>query len=576
MIKLLKFLKGTAIICAIIAPVMMILEVSMDLLQPTLMANIIDIGVKNRNITYIFFVGGRMLLAAFLGIIGGIGCALFASIASMRMGENLRRGVFDKIQTLSFSEIDKLKTASLITRLTNDVTQVQNMMLMALRIMVRAPFMCVGGIVMAVLLSPKLSFIFLVVIPILIIFMIIIIKKSFPMFLSVQEKMDKINIVLRESILGIRVIKAFTIEDKQGEKFKEANYDLMDKSIRAQNMNLILWPIVTLVMNLTVIAVLWFGGNMTNSGTLQIGKIMAFINYLIQIMNSLISAVNVIINFSRAKASADRINEVLNTIPSIQNSKDAVDITNFDIEFKDVSFKYNEHSDYVLKNITFKAMYGEKIGIIGATGSGKSSFVNLISRLYDATEGKVLVGNVDIKNIKLNQLRDNIGVVLQDSVLFSGTIQDNLIFGNSNADMKLIESSVRDAQAYEFISIKENKYKSRVEQRGKNLSGGQKQRLSIARTLMKKPKILILDDSSSALDMVTQVKLNKSIQSSMSSSTVFIIDQRISGVMDADKIIVLDNGKISAIGNHKELLKSSEIYRSIAVSQLGEKVILDV
>jgi ATP-binding cassette subfamily B multidrug efflux pump len=501
MIKLLKFLKGPAIICAILAPLMMFLEVSMDLMQPTLMANIIDIGVKNRNTTYVISIGFKMLLAAFIGVIGGTGCTLFATIAAMRMGKNLRQGIFDKIQTLSFLEIDKLKTASLITRLTNDVTQVQNMMLMALRVMVRAPLMCVGGIVMATLLIPQLSLIFLVVIPIIVLCIIIIVKKSFPIFLSVQEKIDRINVVLRESILGVQVVKAFTIEEKQGERFEKANYDLMNKSIKAQNINLLLWPIVTLIMNLSVISVLWIGGNMTNSGTLQVGKIMAFINYLIQIMNSLIMAVNVIINFSRAKASADRINEVLGTISSIQDSEDSVDITNFDIEFKNVYFKYNEHSDYVLKDISFVAKHGEKIGIIGATGSGKSSFVSLIPRLYDATAGEILIGNVDVKNIKLKELRDNIGVVMQDSILFSGTIEDNLKFGNTNADMELIESSVRSAQAYEFISSKENTYKSIVEQRGKNLSGGQKQRLSIARTLMKKPEILILDDSASALDM---------------------------------------------------------------------------
>ncbi len=576
MIKLLKFLKGSAIIFAIIAPVMMLLEVSMDLMQPTLMANIIDIGIKNGNIPYVFSVGSKMLLAAFIGVIGGVGCSVFASIASMRMGENLRQGIFDKIQTLSFLEIDKLKTSSLITRLTNDVTQVQNMMLMLLRAMVRAPLMCIGGIVMAILISSKLALIFLMVMPVMIIAIIVVFKKSFPMFLSVQNKIDRINVVLRESILGVLVIKAFAIEDKQASIFGKANYDLMDKSIKAQNMNLILWPIVTLVMNLTVIAVLWLGGNMVNSSTLQIGKIMAFINYLLQIMNSLIMAVTIIINLSRAKASADRINEVLNTTPSIQEDENATDIGCFDIEFKGVYFKYSQHSDYVLKDISFKALHGEKIGIIGATGSGKSSVVNLIPRLYEATEGQVLVGNVDVKNIKLKALRDNIGVVLQDSIIFSGTIEDNLKFGSADADMSLIESSVRDAQAYEFISSKENTYKSLVEQRGKNLSGGQKQRLSIARTLIKNPKILILDDSSSALDMETQAKFQKSIGSSRLNSTVFIIDQRISGVIDADKIIVLDKGEISAIGTHSELLKSSEIYRSIAISQLGEEVLSSV
>ena len=490
MIKLLKFLKGSAKVFAITAPIMMFIEVSMDLMQPTLMANIIDIGIVNGNINYVFSVGGKMLLAATIGIVGGTGCSLFSSIAAMRMGGNLRQSIFDKIQTLSFLELDLLKTPSLITRLTNDVTQVQNMMLMSLRVMVRAPLICIGGIVMATLLNIKLSIIFLVAIPVIVIAIIIIIKTSFPLFLSVQEKTDNINVVSRESILGVRIIKAFTMEKNQGKKFEKANIELMNENIKAQNMNMILWPIVTLVMNLSVIAVLWFGGNMVNYGTLQIGKIMAFINYLIQIMNSLIMVVNLVINFSRAKASADRINEVLNTTSSIKNNKYAVDMPGFDIEFKGVSFKYNDHSDYVLNDISFMAREGEKIGIIGATGSGKSSFVSLIPRLYDATEGVVLIGGVDIKNIKLKDLRDNIGVIMQDSILFSGTIEDNLKFGSPYADMELIESSIRDAQAYEFINTKENTYKSIVEQRGKNLSGGQKQRISIARTLIKKPKFL--------------------------------------------------------------------------------------
>lgn len=576
MIKLLKFLKGTAIICAIIAPLMMLLEVSMDLLQPTLMSNIIDIGIKNKDTYYVFSTGRKMLLAAFLGVIGGSGSSAFAAVASMKMGENLRKGIFDKIQTLSFVEIDKLKTSSLITRLTNDVTQVQNMLLMALRIMIRAPFMCLGGIVMAAILCPKLALIFLGALPIIIIAVIIIVKTSFPLFLSVQEKIDRVNVVLRESILGVRVIKAFTMETKQDERFDKANYDLMDKSIKAQNVNMILWPIVTLIMNLSVIAALWFGGNMVNKNTLEIGRIMAFINYLIQIMNSLIMVVNIVINFSRATASADRINEVLNTNSSITDNKDASDMNGFDVEFKNVYFKYNEHSDYVLENISFNARQGQKIGIIGATGSGKSSFVSLIPRLYDATCGQVLIGGVDVRNIKLKELRNNIGVVLQDNILFSGTIEDNLKFGNANADMALIESSAQDAQAYEFINSKEDKFKSIVEQRGHNLSGGQKQRISIARTLIKQPKILIMDDSTSALDMATEAKLQNSIAKNMKNSTVFIIAQRISGVMDADKIIVLDDGKISAIGSHKELLKNNEIYRSIAVSQLGEEVLMNV
>ncbi|RDY25339.1 ABC transporter ATP-binding protein [Romboutsia weinsteinii] len=573
MIKVLKYLKGSAAICAIIAPLIMIIEVAMDLLQPTLMAKIIDVGVANGDLSYVFRIGTQMIIAAFVGLIAGVGCSIFASIASMKLGESLRQGLFDKIQTLSFLEIDMLKTSSLITRLTNDVTQIQNMVNMGLKMIVRAPFMCIGGLIMAVALSPKLSMVFVYAIPIIVVSVIFILKKSLPLFKSVQEKIDKINIVMRESILGVRVIKSFAMEENQGERFDEVNNDLRDESIRSQNMNLILWPIATLIMNLTVVAVLWFGGNMVNSGHIEVGKIMAFVNYLIQIMGSVIMTINIMMNFSRAQASCSRINEVLDTDSSIQDSKDPIKINNFDIEFRDVSFRYNKHSDNVLSNISFKINQGETVGIIGSTGSGKSSLVNLIPRLYDASKGEVLIGGVNVAEIEIKELRENIGVVLQDSILFSGTIEDNLRFGNDHADIDLMESSVRDAQAYEFISSKENTYKSEVEQRGRNLSGGQKQRLSIARTLIRNPKILIMDDASSALDMATEAKLQESLKNRMKDSTVIIIAQRISGVMDADKIIVMDDGEISEIGTHKELLINSEIYRSIAVSQLGEEVL---
>jgi ATP-binding cassette subfamily B multidrug efflux pump len=573
MLRLLKYLKGWAIVCAFIAPVMMFIEVAMDLMQPKLMADIIDIGVASGNTPYIFAVGGKMIFVALIGLIGGVGCTVFAVSAAFNMGEKLRQGVFDKVQNFSFLELDKFKTSSLITRLTNDVTQVQNMLLMALRIMVRAPLICVGGLIMAFALSPKLSLVFLVVVPIILVAVILILKKSFPVFSSVQEKIDRINLVMRENILGVRVIKSCTLENIQESRFDEANNDLMDKSVKAQNINMLLWPVVTLTMNLSVIAVLWFGGNMANKGMIEIGKVMAFINYLLQIMNSLMMVVMLVLNFSRAKASADRINEVLGSTASVENNTNPVKMEGFDIEFKEVSFKYNEHGEEVLKDISFKAKEREKIGIIGATGSGKSSLASLIPRLYDVTQGEILIGGVNVKELQLNELRDNVGVVLQDSILFSGTIEDNLKFGNEYADLELMESAARASQAYEFITAKENTYKSIVEQRGKNLSGGQKQRLSIARTLVRNPKILIMDDSSSALDMATEARLKNSINNRMVDSTVLIIAQRISGVMDADKIIVLDNGRISAIGTHMELLKQNEIYRSIAVSQLGKEVL---
>lgn len=573
MIKLLRFLKGSAITCAILAPIAMCLEVVMDLLQPTLLSKIIDIGIANGDLNYVLAVGIKMVIAAIVGLFAGAICSYLAAVASMKLGEGIREGLFDKIQTLSFLELDKLKTSSLITRLTNDVTQLQMMMNMALRMMVRAPLTAIGGLVMAVILSKELSSIFLVALPIILISILFIIKKSLPLFTSVQQKIDNINTVMRESILGVKVIKAFAIEKTQEERFNEANNNLTNESIASQNMNLILWPIATLIMNLTVVAVLWFGGNMVSVGSLEIGKIMAFINYLLQIMGSVVMVINIMLTFSRASASATRINEVFDTESSIKDKDDNVTVENFDIEFKNVYFRYNEHSENVLENISFTAKQGETIGIIGSTGCGKSSFVNLIPRLYDATEGEILIGGVNIKDIKLDQLRENIGIVLQENILFGGTIESNLRFGNENADELDMESSAKDAQAYEFIMNKENTYKSEVEQRGKNLSGGQKQRLSIARTLIRDPKIFIMDDSSSALDMATEAKLQNSIKNRMKDSTVLVIAQRISGVMDADKIIVMDDGRISDIGTHEELIRRNDIYRSIAVSQLGEEVL---
>ena len=576
MTKLLKYIKGSAIIYVILAPLMMFIEVIMDLNQPKLMSDIIDIGVANGDISYVLNVGFKMIVVAMLGILGGMLCGLFSTLASMKMGKNMRQGLFDKIQSLSFSEIDNFKTSSLITRLTNDVTQVQNMVMMALRGMVRSPLICLGGIIMSLTISIKLSIIFLIVIPLIVLSVILITSKSIPFFTEMQKKIDNVNLVMRENLLGVRVIKAFAIEDKMRKRFSYANDELMDISVKAQSVTILLWPLVTLIMNLSVVAILWFGGNYVNNGSLEIGKIMAFINYLVQIMNSLNMLIMSIINFSRAKVSADRINEVLDVESSIKDREDAGEINNFDVEFKDVYFKYNKDGEDVLKGISFKALEGEKIGIIGPTGSGKSSLISLILRLYDTTSGSVMIGNKDVRNLKINDLRKIIGVVLQDTTLFSGSIADNLRFGMEDANEEMMESATKDAQAFEFITSSNEGYNREVGQRGKNLSGGQKQRISIARTLIKNPKILILDDSSSALDMATESKLQNSIKNRMKDATVFLIAQRISAVMDSDKIIVLDNGEIAAIGTHKELIKNCEIYRSIAISQLGEEVVLNV
>lgn len=573
MFKLLRYLKGPAIFYAILAPILMLLEVAMDLTLPTMLSNIVDIGIANSDINYVLTAGAKMILFAFLGLIGGVGCSIFSTIAAVNLGQNLRDGLFAKIQSLSFLELDHFKTSSLITRLTNDITQVQTMVMMGLRILVRAPLLCIGGLWMAYRLSQSLSIVFVITIPIILIFVAIVMSKSFPLFKTMQEKIDKVNNVMRENLLGVRVIKAFTMEHKQRDRFNEANDDLMSQSIRAQKIMIILNPVVMLLVNFSVIGVLWYGGYLVQDGLLETGKIMAFINYLTQIMMSMMMVIMISMNFSRAKASADRINEVFATNSSIQGNEKTAELTNYDIEFKNVSFKYHEHSEEVLKDISFKIKQGNQVGIIGGTGSGKSSLVNLIPRLYDVSEGEVLIGGQNVKTLSLSELRDKIGVVLQESILFSGTIASNFKFGYHEATQDELDDAAKDAQAMEFIQAKEDGYETVVEQRGKNLSGGQKQRVSIARTLIRDPKILILDDSSSALDMATESKLQRAIKERMKESTVIMIAQRISAVMDADQIIVLDQGEISGIGTHEELLKTNEIYRSIAISQLGEEAV---
>ena len=573
MLKLLKYLKGPAIFYAILAPILMLLEVAMDLTLPTMLSNIVDIGIANSDINYVLTAGAKMILFAFLGLIGGVGCSFFSTIAAVNLGQNLRDGLFAKIQSLSFLELDHFKTSSLITRLTNDITQVQTMVMMGLRILVRAPLLCIGGLWMAYRLSQSLSIVFVITIQIFLIFVAIVMSKSFPLFKTMQEKIDKVNNVMRENLLGVRVIKAFTMEHKQRDRFNEANDDLMSQSIRAQKIMIILNPVVMLLVNFSVIGVLWYGGYLVRDGLLETGKIMAFINYLTQIMMSMMMVIMISMNFSRAKASADRINEVFATNSSIQENEKTAELTNYDIEFKNVSFKYHEHSEEVLKDISFKIKHGNQVGIIGGTGSGKSSLVNLIPRLYDVSEGEVLIGGQNVKTLSLSELRDKIGVVLQESILFSGTIASNFKFGYHEATQDELDDAAKDAQAMEFIQAKEDGYETVVEQRGKNLSGGQKQRVSIARTLIRDPKILILDDSSSALDMATESKLQRAIKERMKESTVIMIAQRISAVMDADQIIVLDQGEISGIGTHEELLKTNEIYRSIAISQLGEEAV---
>ncbi|WP_048155016.1 ABC transporter ATP-binding protein [Methanosarcina sp. Kolksee] len=568
-----KNLKGIALICSLLAPLLMLIEVFMDLQQPRLMSNIVDIGVQNRDLGYILSTGFEMVLCALTGLIGGAGCGVLASFASVMLAGSLREELFHKIQSLSYTEIDHFKTSSLITRLTNDVMQIQNMFLMLLRGMVRSPLLCIGGIIMSFLLSPRLAVVFCIILPILITCVVFVMMKSVPLYTQMQLWLDKVNTVMRENLLGVRVIKAFNLEDKQNALFGKVNTEFTEKSIRAQNLTFTLMPIATLVMNLSIVAILWFGGNMVVSGNIETGKIMAFVNYLVQITNSLIMLVNMIINVSRAQASSGRIKEVLDCETSIKECNSPVLPENYDIEFKNVSFRYGESGEYVLKNLSFLFKEGQTIGIIGATGSGKSSVVSLIPRLYEVTCGQVLIGGCDVKDIPVQNLRSSIGIVLQENVLFQGTVKENMNFGDEEADEEEIWDSLQAAQAEDFIQALPDKLQSQVEQRGKNLSGGQKQRLSIARTLLKKPKILIFDDSTSAVDLSTEARLQFEIAKKMKENTIIVIAQRISGVMDADTILMLDHGSVIAKGTHKELLQSNEVYRNIAVSQLGKEVL---
>lgn len=562
---------------AFAAPFFMLLEVMMDLQQPTLMSNIVDIGVATGNTAYIMDTGLRMVLCALAGVIGGLGCTVCSSVAAVRMAGDLRQAVFNKIQTFSFTELDRFKTSSLITRLTNDVTQIQQLVVMALRMAVRAPLICLGSIIMALRLSPRLSLVLLIALPVLLFSAGFLVKRAVPMFMTMQRKMDRINAVMRENLLGVRVIKAFVSQKQEAKRFDEANRDLKDWSVQAMNNMILLFPVVNLVMNLSVVAVLWAGGAMAIQGTLDIGKIMAFINYLTQILSSMMMVVMISMNLTRAKVSADRLAEVLETKPSIadgdfsETEREA--LKNYDIVFENVSYRYEEQGDWALKNVDLRIRQGETIGIIGPTGSGKTTLVSLIPRLYDVKKGRVSIGGVDVRCLPLNLLRSKIGMVLQESILFAGTMEENLRFGKEEATEEELLAACADAQAMVLLEEKGEGLKAWVEQRGKNFSGGQKQRLSLARTLVRQPEILILDDSTSAVDMITEGKIREALDRRRGSCTTLMIAQRVAAIKDADRILVLENGAVQAFGTHEEVLKVSPVYRRIAAAQLGEEVL---
>lgn len=575
--KILKYLKPHWKV-TLMAPLLMMIEVVCDLSQPSLMAKIVDEGVIKGDLNLVLRTGLTMIGIAFIGLLGGIGCTTTSSMASMNFGADVRSEVFKKIQKFSFSNLDRFKTASLITRLTNDIVQVQTIVLFALRMLVRAPLLCIGGFIMALSINPKLGIILIIAIPLLAISIVSIVSRGFPLFRKVQKRLDKINDVMRENLSGVRVIKAFVRGDVEKKRFKAANDSMVEISLKASRLMMLVMPVMMLIMNLSVAAVIWFGGHQVVAGNMLVGEVMAFINYLTQILFSLMMVTMMIMNYSRAKVSADRIVEILEADIDIKDSEEATEepIRKGSIVFENVSFRYpGAGGDPVLNNISFRVNPGETVAILGATGSGKSTLVNLIPRLYDVTEGKIFIDERNIKNIKLSILRDAISVVLQESILFTGTIRDNIRWGKEDASEDSVIEAAKAAQAHDFIMRFPEGYDTKMGQRGVNVSGGQKQRLAIARAIIKKPPILILDDSTSAVDMATEAKIQKGLKELIKDTTCIVIAQRISTVLDADKIIVLEDGKIAAVGNHEELLKTSPIYQDIYTSQLGKEAVVN-
>ncbi len=562
---------------ALLAPLLMLLEVYMDLLQPMLMASIINDGVAQGDLVLIQKTGALMVVVALIGLAGGVGCTIFSSTASLHFGADLRKDLFQKVQTFTFRNLDQLQTGSLITRLTNDVVQLQMLVQMTLRILVRAPFLALGSLIMALTISLRLGLILAVTIPILFVFLYFLIRYAFPLFSKVQKKLDAVNTVLQENLSGIRVVKAFVRSDYENSRFGRANEAYTDIAVKASRMVALNMPVMQLILNGSIVAVLWFGGLQAWSGSIRVGDLIAFINYVTQVLFSLMMVSMILMNLSRAKVSAERINEVLHTEPEIADSADAGEntIQSGRVEFDRVSFAYDSaRKEYALKDVRFTAEPGQTIAILGATGSGKSTLVNLIPRLYDVTEGRVLIDGTDVRHIRLDHLRGSIGMVLQESILFTGTIRDNIRFGKPDATQEEVEAAAKAAQAHDFIVRLPEGYDTLLGQRGVNLSGGQKQRISIARALLVRPVIMILDDSTSAVDLGTESRIQTALKQLLKNSTSFIIAQRISSVMEADKILVLDEGRIVGEGTHRELIENCAVYQDIYRSQLGKEEVV--
>ncbi|GIO35344.1 multidrug ABC transporter ATP-binding protein [Paenibacillus antibioticophila] len=574
MMKLFQYLKPYRWLVAAVL-VLVFFQTLTELYLPTLMSDIVDTGVVNGDTEYIWRVGGVMLLIALGGMICSVGSSLFSAKAASGFGRTLRGKVFGHVSNFSLEEFDKVGTASLITRTTNDITQVQQVLIMMLRMMIMAPMMCIGGIIMAVSKDATLSLTLIVIMPVLALAIFLIARKGLPLFKAIQKKIDRLNLVLREELTGIRVIRAFNRMRHEQERFDQANRDLTDTAIRVNKIMALMMPLMMLVMNVSSIAIIWFGGLRIDSGHMEVGDLMAFLQYAMQILFSLIMVSMMFVMIPRAQASAVRIREVLDMEPVIKDaaSRASAGALKGYVEFDDVTFSYPGAEQPAIQNISFSAKPGEVTAIIGGTGSGKSTLISLIPRFYDANSGRVMVDGVDVRELSQEELRSKIGFVPQKAVLFTGTIAENIRYGKEDASDEEIRHAAEVAQAADFITEMEQGYESVIAQGGSNVSGGQKQRLSIARALVRGAEVYIFDDSFSALDFKTDAKLRAALKNETRESTVIIVAQRVSTVLDADRIIVLNESRVAGIGTHAELMESCEVYREIVYSQLSEEEI---
>ncbi|MBO0991954.1 ABC transporter ATP-binding protein [Bacillus sp. SD088] len=571
--KLLKFIKPYTVF-AILGPLLMCMEVAMDLLQPTFMQKMIDVGIANQDNGYVIKLGLITLVSAFIGLIGGAGSSVYAAKAAVHFSTDIRRAVFKKTERFSNQNTDAFGTGKLMTILTNDISTMQQAVIMTLRIFVRGPLLFIGSIVIVWFTARELFPILLVSIPILVALIYFFSVKSGKLFTKVQKAMDQVNTKLQEMLAGIRVIKAFDRHEYEKGRFKTVNDLLTKRNMTAEQLILTLMPMMMLVVNMGIIAGLWLGVIKMNEGILQVGVILAFINYLNIMMNGLMSSSHVLMQIARSFPSAERIVQVLDTEIDITESAHSVagHMIEGDIEFRDVFFSYSKNGEYVLKNISFTAKAGETIGIIGATGSGKSTLVKLIPRLYDPDSGEILIDGINVKDLPLETLRSAIGFVPQKAMLFSGTIKENFQFGKEDVTEEDMDVAAQSAAASEFIDRLDGKYEHLLMQGATNLSGGQKQRLSMARAFIRDPKMVVLDDSTSAIDALSEFAVQEALGRNFSATTVLIIASKISSIIDADQILVMEDGTIEANGTHDELLLKSDVYRNIYYSQSGKEV----